>query len=290
MSSSREFVACFKLIRSVALSRLRLLNADISFCSAVAMLVSATIWPDRAPASWSGADLGAAVEPFVTSDSAEAAGGGGGVCLCVSASLGAGAGMFCSASIVADCGGVFSPRMLCDSGRRTTGRTMGVRLGPGTKLPRWESLSGDVEEENDSRESRCRIGVVGRVDFSGDSGEEGTPSIMKPRSRTLGLWRDCIRRWEPGLGSGRSGDTCVSLLGRYGSMVGLLFSRAFSVRAACADWIVVEVPGRDGLGDWGFNGRGGGALSGSELSHLLAVWLVDAPIEALEQRAVILEK
>ncbi len=47
-------------------------------------------------------------------------------------------------------------------------------------------------------------------------------------------------------------------------------SRAFSVNAACADWMVAEVLGREvTLGDEaGFRGSGGGALSGSELSHL----------------------
>lgn len=47
-------------------------------------------------------------------------------------------------------------------------------------------------------------------------------------------------------------------------------SRAFSVRAACADWMALEVFGREVMDgdDAGFKGSGGGALSGSELSHL----------------------
>lgn len=47
-------------------------------------------------------------------------------------------------------------------------------------------------------------------------------------------------------------------------------SLPLSVRAACADCIAVEVFGREAatLGDDGFKGSGGGALSGSELSHL----------------------
>ena len=47
-------------------------------------------------------------------------------------------------------------------------------------------------------------------------------------------------------------------------------SRAFSVKAACADCIAVEVLGRDEetIGEEGFIGKGGGARSGSELSHL----------------------
>lgn len=50
------------------------------------------------------------------------------------------------------------------------------------------------------------------------------------------------------------------------------FSRALSVRAACADCMALDVFGRDAtFGDDGFNGRGGGARSGSELSHLMLV-------------------
>lgn len=75
------------------------------------------------------------------------------------------------------------------------------------------------------------VGVSGRADFSGEAGDEGMPSIMSPLSRTLGVWTDCILRCGLGRGSGRSGDTSVSLLERYGFTVRLA-SRAFSVRAA----------------------------------------------------------
>jgi len=49
------------------------------------------------------------------------------------------------------------------------------------------------------------------------------------------------------------------------------FSRAFDVISAAASSILAEVLGRvAGLDDVpGFNGNGGGALSGSELSHLI---------------------
>ena len=49
------------------------------------------------------------------------------------------------------------------------------------------------------------------------------------------------------------------------------FSRAFAVISAAASSILAEVLGRvAGLDDVpGFSGRGGGALSGSELSHLV---------------------
>jgi len=46
-------------------------------------------------------------------------------------------------------------------------------------------------------------------------------------------------------------------------------SLAFSVNAACADCMALDVFGRDvTMGDDGFMGNGGGARSGSELSHL----------------------
>jgi hypothetical protein len=56
-------------------------------------------------------------------------------------------------------------------------------------------------------------------------------------------------------------------------------SRAFSVSAACADWMALEVPAREAgiLGDCGFKGSGGGALSGSELSHLHRVSIAKIP-------------
>ena len=59
---------------------------------------------------------------------------------------------------------------------------------------------------------------------------------------------------------------------RAGTSAVFSLSLAFSARAAWADWIARDVPGTLlvglTLGDWGFNGRGGGARSGSELSHL----------------------
>lgn len=68
-----------------------------------------------------------------------------------------------------------------------------------------------------------------------------------------------------------SGDES-RLLDRELVVYGLMpaFSRAFSVKAAAAAATVDEVFGRvAGLDVVGFNGRGGGALSGSELSHLI---------------------
>lgn len=48
-----------------------------------------------------------------------------------------------------------------------------------------------------------------------------------------------------------------------------MLSRALAVKASAAAAIDAEVLGlAAGLADPGFNGRGGGARSGSELSHL----------------------
>jgi hypothetical protein len=67
--------------------------------------------------------------------------------------------------------------------------------------------------------------------------------------------------------SDRSGDLCGIGLVVY-ELAGKL-SRAFSSSAFAAFAIAVEVPGRVVmLGEPGFSGSGGGARSGSELSHL----------------------
>lgn len=66
--------------------------------------------------------------------------------------------------------------------------------------------------------------------------------------------------------SERSGDSL-----RFGAGLARNASRAFSVNAAWAVWMAAEVFDRDatlGEDDAGFRGSGGGALSGSELSHL----------------------
>lgn len=67
--------------------------------------------------------------------------------------------------------------------------------------------------------------------------------------------------------SDRSGDFCGIGLVVY-ELVGKL-SRAFSSSAFAAFAIAADVFGRiERLGEPGFSGRGGGARSGSELSHL----------------------
>jgi hypothetical protein len=66
-----------------------------------------------------------------------------------------------------------------------------------------------------------------------------------------------------------SGEASIRFAVLFGTRA---FSRALSVRAAWADWMAADAFrfGREvTLGDDGFNGSGGGARSGSELSHLL---------------------
>lgn len=156
--------------------------------------------------------------------------------------------MLCRASIVDEGGGVFSPRMLWVAWRRGAGRTIGVKLGPG---------ADGAEEATDS------VGVQGRLEPC---------SIIQLRSRTLPGCSDCMRRWVPPLTSALSGEPSR----RRPELWVLALSRARSLRAAWAFWIALEVPVREvSLGDCGLSGRGGGARSGSELSHLLSCQSLD---------------
>lgn len=114
-------------------------------------------------------------------------------------------------------------------------------------------------------------GVVGASFFSGDLDGELPPSIIRLRSRTDDGCSDCMRRCAGPLPVALSGETSgVRFVSGRGTS---WFSRAFSVRAACADWMADDVPAREVAvtGDCGFKGSGGGARSGSELSHLIAV-------------------
>lgn len=207
-----------------------------------------------------------AVEPFVTLAR------GGSVSLLA---------MLCSACIVVDWGGVFSPNVLW-GGRLSEGLTcMESRLSWGDSarflvgvVARAESLS-NIRSLNfsgdSSKNSLLAWGVTGLGDgFSGNFIGPKVPLSMKPlRSRTLPFWRDCIRLC-PGaapLIRRRSGDGSVKRLGGGMSMVYVLL-RALSVSAAWADLMAADVPREDTLGEEGFIGSGGGARSGSELSHL----------------------
>jgi hypothetical protein len=91
---------------------------------------------------------------------------------------------------------------------------------------------------------------------------------MRLMSFTEAGWRDCMRRWEDGRRTGRSGDVSTRLA-TCGTKAAL--SRTFSAMAAWADWMAGEVPVRETLGDCGLRGSGGGARSGSELSHLFLI-------------------
>jgi hypothetical protein len=135
------------------------------------MLVRLRIWFDIA--SNVGGTRTSAVDPFVTFDRGE------------STSLLA---IFCKASIVADCGGVFSPSMLC-GGLLNDGRIVGVsRLGVSRPLgvedlERLVSFSGDLPS---CPSSLYVCGVVG-LGFSGDLGalSDEPPSIILLKSLTV---------------------------------------------------------------------------------------------------------
>ena len=254
ISSSREFVASFKLTKSVALSLLRRLRLAISFCKLVAMLVRLRIWLEI-PSNVGGTRT-SAVDPFVT------------FARDVSGSL---AAMVCSANIVADGGGAFSPRMLC-GGRRNDGLTCGIAelgvsrpVGVGVPARVTLSFSGDfgASKSLDRRGLDCLVGLL-----SGDRGVIGPDPFSRRLliSLTLPVCSDCILLCVALLTSDRSGD--VSKL-RSGGLIMYALSRAFSVSAACATLIAFDVFGFEmTLGEDGFIGNGGGARSGSELSHL----------------------
>lgn len=145
----------------------------MSFCNAVAMLVRLSIWLDKD--SRPGGIRVRAVDPLVT------------VCSGASASLAACAGILCSACMVADCGGAFSPNIFC-GGLRTMGRIIGVKLGPrvGDAFLSFGSCSRLVRS---IMGSVVLDGVEGRSGFSGDlvgdAGLECCPfSKSRPKSRT----------------------------------------------------------------------------------------------------------
>lgn len=123
----------------------------------------------------------------------------------------------------------------------------------------------------------ARDGVVGLSLLVGeverDPVDRDPPSIIMLRSRTEPGCSDPMRRWAVPLGIPRSGETSgVRFVRPWGTRE---FSRAFSARAACADAMAALVPVRevDATGDCGFRGNGGGARSGSELSHLFLLSL-----------------
>ena len=128
MSSSREWVASFKLTKSVALSLLRLLSCVMSFCRFDTMVVILRSWVDiESRFSGPPGDIFGGVFVMLLR---------GGSMIC------GGMFMVCKAIMVAD-GGVFSPRIaLC--GGLADGRNEGVSLRAsrleGVGVPKREGL------------------------------------------------------------------------------------------------------------------------------------------------------
>lgn len=178
----------------------------------------------------------------------------------------------CRASIVAD-GGVFSPRIAFGP-ERVVGRSDGVSLKKslvdGVGVPtRVGEFSGELIRSF----SRLKAGGVPGIRPAGRSGERSGDLVFDPsrkllRSLTFVDCNDCIRLCAAPFIKDRSGD-----LGGIGLTVYALagaLSRAFSSRAFAVAAMAADVFGRVvRLGDPGFIGSGGGARSGSELSHLL---------------------
>src|SRR4051812_46082551 len=95
-------------------------------------------------------------------------------------------------------------------GRRTVGRMMGVRLGPGIG-DEMVTLSPSLILKSLNGSDRPREGVEGRSDFSGDLGvvESRLPSIIRLISLTDAGWTEFIRRCVDPRSSDRSGDVSV---------------------------------------------------------------------------------
>lgn len=173
-----------------------------------------------------------AVEPFVTFDRG------------ASTSLPA---IVCKASIVADGGGVFSPNILCGcllrEGRTLIMSRVGVsRPGVGVVDLGVSSFSGDFSGDTPSKKkSLLPCGVEGRFeDFSGELGDDNAEPLSKKllRSRTLPVCKDCMRLWAAPLIRERSGEGSIRFGGGF---VMYALSLAFSVNAACADLMALEV-------------------------------------------------
>lgn len=161
--------------------------------------------------------------------------------------------------------------MLC-GGRLSEGRTDSESLRGVGELQRLPSFSG--EPERSRMKSLLVCGVKGRFSFSGD---RLPPSKKLLKSRTFPVCRDCIRLCAAPFINDLSGEVSI----RFGiAFVTYALSRAFSVSAACADCIALEVLGlEEDMGDEGFIGRGGGARSGSELSHMGTIALSEVEVE-----------
>lgn len=173
----------------------------------------------------------------------------------------------CKARTVAD-GGVFSPNN-GRGGGLVDGRKVGV------------SFNGSRETEGGlaTRSDMCtssRLSLRLTVDRS--PVDDGRSSVRSGdllsrkllKSLTFPDWKDCIRRWCAPLIRDLSGDPPeANSVFRVYEEIGVL-SRALSTICFAAAAIPAEVFAFVvGLCEPGFNGSGGGARSGSELSHLL---------------------
>lgn len=161
ISSSRVLVASFKLMRSVALSLLRLLRAAISRCKFVAMLVRLRIWDEMASNVYG-------ARPRVADELVMFESG---------ASESARVRIDCRASIVPE-GGVFSPCVGLFS-------SVGVALPPGVGVSDPDLLglfSADRGSYSDILGARRPL-----------SGERRSSESLSPR--TLPFWTDWMRRW-----------------------------------------------------------------------------------------------
>lgn len=170
--------------------------------------------------------------------------------------------MFWIASFVAD-GGVFSLRIDLRGGR-FEGLRAGVSL-KGSLLKSAVGVSALDGLGELASQSLTELGVPGR-EYSDSVGLAFSNELFK--LFRLPVCSDCRRLCCGFLVGDLSGDLSCMALMVYGLMPEL--SRALSASACAAAATCADVFGRVGerFGLAGFSGRGGGARSGSELSHL----------------------
>lgn len=208
------------------------------------MFVRPRIWDDRASKLWDCLGGDCELVPFES-------GGSGSFGIC----------MFCKASIVAE-GGVFSP----NNGFERYRLDMRTLLGESCLLSRPLGV-GVLSRGGVSSLDRLSLERLSGSIASGRpilSGERFSRNPGKSLGLRLGV--DCRRLWYWPLIRDFSGDPFNGM----GFTVYELdeLSRLFSASAAAVAWMFADTFGRV-AGLPGFNGRGGGARSGSELSHLL---------------------
>ena len=106
------------------------------------------------------------------------------------------------------------------------------------------------------------------------------PSRYDLRSLALLGFADCMRRCAAPLMSDLSGDEEGEMLATYALA---RLSRVRSCSLLAAAWMLVETFGRVcRLGEPGLSGNGGGARSGSELSHLILERCLVSPMSTVD--------